>query len=175
MSIELIRKTKEYIDYIEKHYNNVQKAWEILKEKCKDMRFIYDDYTYESIDFAVKSHDQSKLSSAEFTAYRKQFYPIDDKEKMENKKDFYAAWEHHKKVNPHHWQNWTTIPDGDPYEKEIHCVHMVIDWMAMGMRFGDTAKSYYENNKNEIDIPEWAVDFIYKIFDRTEKITNEYN
>ena len=24
---ELIQKTREYLDYVERHYNNVQKAW----------------------------------------------------------------------------------------------------------------------------------------------------
>ena len=32
---ELIQKTREYLDYVERHYNNVQKAWAELNEKCK--------------------------------------------------------------------------------------------------------------------------------------------
>jgi len=43
---------------------------------------------------------------------------------------------------------------------------MVLDWMAMGYKFGDTAQEYYEKNKEKIKIPSWAVDFIYQIFDR---------
>ena len=37
--------------------------------------------------------------------------------------------------------------------------------MAMGYEFGDTAKEYYENNKAKIDLPKWAIDEMYKIFD----------
>ena len=42
---------------------------------------------------------------------------------------------------------------------------MVIDWVAMGFEFGDTAKSYYESNKEKIVIPKWAEEFMYEIFD----------
>jgi len=30
---------------------------------------------------------------------------------------------------------------------------MVLDWMAMGLKFGDTAEEYYENNRDKIKIP----------------------
>ena len=37
--------------------------------------------------------------------------------------------------------------------------------MAMSLEFGDTAKSYYEKNKGEINLPEWSVKLMYEIFD----------
>jgi hypothetical protein len=43
---------------------------------------------------------------------------------------------------------------------------MVIDWMAMGIKFNDTAQSYYEKNKDKIDLPEKGVKFIYEIFEK---------
>ena len=161
-TLEVIVKTREYLDYIEEHILNVQSAWLELQEKCKDMRFISDDFVYFSIDNAVQSHDISKLSEHEFIQYRRAFYPT----KTEPKYDMGDAWEHHKKENPHHWENWTTIISDDPYVWEINCVHMVIDWMAMGYKFGDTAKIYYENNKDRIEIPDYAESFIYEIFKR---------
>lgn len=48
----------------------------------------------------------------------------------------------------------------------IHCVHMILDWMAMGMKFGDTAQQYYESNKSRIHLPEYAEEFMYEIFSR---------
>ena len=36
----------------------------------------------------------------------------------------------------------------------------------MGIKFGDTAKSYYEKNKNKINLPEWAEAYIYEIFEK---------
>lgn len=81
-----------------------------------------------------------------------------------------SAWENHKKENMHHWETWTDrIQTLTPNEWEIHCAHMVIDWMAMGYKFGDIAKSYYEKNKDNIKIPDYAVSFIYEIFNRVYK------
>ena len=38
---ETIKKTREYLDYIEEHYLNVQKAFKEIETKCKRMRFIW--------------------------------------------------------------------------------------------------------------------------------------
>ena len=164
-TIEVINKTREYLDYVEEHVKNVQKAWGELQEKCKDMRFVYDDYVWGMIDGAIKEHDLSKLSKYEFVQYRECFYPCDG----EAKKELGDAWEHHKEENPHHWENWIENDDpNDPYTWEVNCVHMVADWTAMGYKFGDTAKEYYEKNKHKIDLPDYAEDFIYEIFKRLE-------
>ncbi len=160
--LEQIRKTREYLDYIEEHVLNVRKAWNELQQKCKDMRFIYDDFYYHWIRGEVEKHDLSKLSEHEFVQYRKSFYPTE----LEPKYDMSEAWEHHKKENPHHWENWTDRDYYQPNEWEVHCVHMVIDWMAMGYKFDDTAQAYYEKNRESIVLPKYAVSFIYEIFDR---------
>ncbi len=161
-TLEIVDKTQEYLDYIREHVLNVRKAWGELQKKCKDMRFMWDDYYFFSISDAVDFHDISKLSENEFIQYRKSFYPV----KEEPAFDITEAWEHHKKENPHHWENWTEIKWGDNPTWEVHCVHMVIDWMAMGYKFNDTAQKYYEKNKEKIKLPEYAVKFIYEIFSR---------
>lgn len=157
-ALEYINKTREYLDYIEDHLTNVSKAWNLLQEKCQDMNFIYDDWLFHMIDNEVKHHDLSKLSENELVQYRKCFYPTCKEEKQE----LGNAWGHHKKENKHHWQNWTQSNEN----QDIHCVHMVVDWIAMGLRFGDTAQQYYEKNKESIKLPDWAVVFIYEIFKR---------
>lgn len=160
-----IKKTREYLDYIEEHVLNVRKAWEELKEKCKDMRFMWDDFYYFFINDEIENHDLSKMSEQEFVQYRKAFYPT-DAEKEIGKYDMSSAWDHHKKKNLHHWENWTTIKPRFDADWEVHCVHMLCDWMAMGYKFGDTAQQYYEANKDKIQIPDYAVNFIYEIFER---------
>ena len=97
-----IQKTREYLDYLENHYNNVQKAWSILQDKCKHMNFIYDDFLHGTIDMEVKLHDISKLSQEEFVQYRVKFFPT--KEEKDNHHclidlAFDRAWKHHKKEN----------------------------------------------------------------------------
>ncbi len=162
---QLIQKTRDYLDYIEEHYENVQKAWNELKEKCKDMTFMHDDFRYFCIQDQIDNHDYSKLSCEEFVQYRQKFYSIPGEEI--NKDLFNSAWEHHKKENAHHWEHWTKLLTMRiPYDQEIACVHMVCDWMAMGYKFGDTAKNYYEENKDKIELPDWAITYIYEIFDR---------
>ena len=104
---ELIQKTREYLDYVERHYNNVQKAWVELNEKCKGKGFnwLYDDFIWNTINENIKHHDLSKLSISEFVQYRQYFYPAEGEEK--NKELMNEAWMHHLGNNPHHWQYWT--------------------------------------------------------------------
>lgn len=171
--IEEIRKTREYLDYLEEHYNNIQKAFNLLCDKCKDMRFVYDDFCYFTLYEMVKKHDKSKLSEHEFVQYRKAFYPTEEEEAEEKNYDMSQAWEHHKINNEHHWEAWTTVKYLHPYAEELHCVHMVIDWVAMGFMFDDTAQDYYEKNKDKIKLPELYEKFIYEIFERINNGRNK--
>lgn len=160
-----IKKFREYLDYFERHYDNVQRAWALVNEKCqgKGFRFMSDDFVWGSIDEAIRMHDESKLSVHEFTQYRNYFFTAEGEEK--DKLSFDFAWEHHLDQNEHHWQNWTTKNDSiDLMYGDIYVVQMVCDWMAMGVEKGDTAKSYYENNKDKIKLPEWSVELMYEIF-----------
>lgn len=158
--LELIKKTREYLDYLEEHLNNIAKAWADIQLKCADMRFVQDADIFNKIDLEIKNHDLSKFSAEEFTQYRMAFYPAES----ENGFDDSNSWKHHIRNNPHHWENWTK--SGSSNDWEIDCVHMVVDWVAMGYRFEDSARDYYENFKDRIALPKEAVLFIYKIFDR---------
>ena len=161
---EIIQKFREYLDYIEEHYDNVQEAWKLLNEKCDNsFQFISDDYIWHSIDQNVKNHDLSKLSKEEFTQYRQFFFPVDGAEK--DKSLFDSAWTNHKEQNPHHWENWTVNYKDHPYAI-IYLVENIVDWVAMGFKFGDTAKEFYEKNKENIKLPKWAIEEMYKIFDK---------
>lgn len=159
---EKIAKFREYLDYIERHYDNVQKAWKMINDKCAGFRFLYDDFVWHSINLEVKSHDMSKLSEQEFTQYRQYFFPCKNEEK--NKLLFEGAWENHKNNNDHHWQKWVKESQGFPYA-DMYLVMNIVDWVAMGFEFGNTAREYYENNKDKIDFPDWAIDQMNKIFD----------
>jgi hypothetical protein len=160
--IEKIRKTRAYLDYLEEHYNNVQRAWDLIKEKCKDMRFIYDDFYYHQIDARVKNHDDSKLSKLEFCQYREFFYPVNEMEKKNS--GFKEAWDNHIILNAHHWENWAKNPDLT--HKEIFVVENIIDLVAMGFRFQDNAKDYFVKNKLDNEWPDWAVKLAIEIFKR---------
>ena len=162
--IDKINKFREYLDYIEEHYNNVQKAWKLINKKCKKsgLRFMYDDFVWHLIDSEIKIHDESKLSEKEFTQYRKHFFPCEGE--VKNKESFASAWEHHKLQNDHHWQTWVEKYKNFPYA-DAYLVMNIVDWVAMGFKNEETAKNYYEKNKDNINLPEWAVELMYKIFD----------
>lgn len=171
--IEVIKKTEQYINYLKIHYNNVQESWEIIKKKCQHFDFMYDDFKFWTLDTEIKRHDLSKLSKQEFVPYRIKFFPTEEEKKVltETKinKIFVAAWNHHKKHNNHHWENWTKTKHPGVFPNDTgYVVHMVCDWMAMGMIFNDTAKDYYNKNKNKIIIPKWADEFIRDIFKSIE-------
>jgi hypothetical protein len=159
-----IKKFREYLDYIERHYDNVQQAWGLINENCKDkgFRFMSDDFVWGMIDTEVKSHDESKLSASEFTQYRNYFFSCENEER--DKEAFLLAWEHHVLNNEHHWQNWTKKYSDFPYA-DAYLVMNIVDWVAMGFEFNDTARDYYEKNKEKIELPEWAVKLMYEIFD----------
>ena len=163
--LDKIQKFREYLDYVERHYSNVQKAWKLIDDKCanKGFKWHWDDFLWHHIDQRVKQHDLSKLSSEEFTQYRQFFYPT--KDEVKDKDLFKSAWKHHKENNDHHWQNWTNENSTNPYFEIVCLVENIIDWVAMGFEFNDTAKSYYEKNKEEIKLPEWAIKEMYLIFD----------
>ena len=124
------------------------------------MDFINDFFGH--INHDVINHDASKLSTQEFTQYRNYFFPIKGEEK--SKEEFKKSWEHHKEHNMHHWQSWTKDPINynDPYA-DAFVVMMVVDWVAMGFEFGDTAQDYYEKNKDSIILPEWAIKLMQEI------------
>jgi hypothetical protein len=152
---EYIEKTREYLDYLEEHIDNVRKAFCELSEKCKDMVWILDDDQWHTLREEVLHHDISKFSQHEFIQYREAFFPINASEKINSRME--DAWEHHKRKNTHHHETAKTFTD---------IFHMVIDWTAMGYKFGDTAQQYYEANKDKILLSKAHKDFMYEIFDR---------
>jgi len=61
-TLEIIKKTQEYLDYLKEHICNVHKAWSEVKRTCHDMSFMLDDFRYFSIESEIDYHDISKLS-----------------------------------------------------------------------------------------------------------------
>jgi hypothetical protein len=143
----------KYIEYLKEHISNVKKAFNEFINKY-ELNLIQ----YNKLWNDVYNHDISKISKDEFEPYMNYFYV--DKDKY--KDDFNKAWEHHKKYNSHHWENWTQ----NTKDWKINCIHNVIDWMAMGYKFNDTAKEYYENNKDKIKLTKEQEEFMYEIFNK---------
>lgn len=157
------KKIQKYLDYVTEHYDNILKAWKTVQKKCFDMSFIVDENIFSQLNIEVTQHDLSKVSNFEFIPYVQQFY--DDITSEKKQAEYNSAWEHHKINNSHHWENWTKNL-GNDVNWQINCVHMVVDWLAMSLKFGDTVKDYYERNKDRILIPEQCLGFLNEIIDR---------
>lgn len=150
---EYIDKTRAYLDYLEEHIENVRLAFDSLSRICESMWWVKDCMIWHQLRQDVFLHDVSKFSAEEFTQYRQSFYPIEGEGK--NRVAFNNAWDHHKNDNHHHHESVSNLSA---------VVHMIVDWTAMGYKFGDTAQSYYENNKAGIELTEDQIEFMYEIF-----------
>ena len=151
---EYIAKTREYLFYLEEHIENVRRAFIYISEMCKDMAWVCDDFFWHTMRHKVLFHDLSKFSKDEFVQYRDSFYPVNETDKANS--GMGEAWKNHKEKNHHHHE---TVKD------YFDIVHMVIDWTAMGYKFGNTAQQYYEANKDKINLSDEHLKFMYEIFD----------
>lgn len=169
-----IDSTRAYCDYLEEHFNNIRKAFQELSEACDGMVWVGDDNTWHTLRNEVCWHDVSKFSIAEFVQYRNKFFPT-ELAPSELYPEFPEAWKHHYECNEHHWEFIAALPeDTSAGTVERYLVHMVIDWMAMGYKFGDTAQQYYEANSHKISLKPDQVDFIYELFSKLKERQREF-
>ncbi len=168
---ETIKNTRDYLDYVERHYNNVQRAYKELEKALKGKELLFSDpVLVELLDRKIEIHDLSKLSKEEFVQYRQYFYPT--KAEETNKEWFLAGWDNHCEKNDHHWQNWTKKYTELNHDSIPCILENIVDWMAMGYEFGDTAVAYYDKNKETINIPEWGRPFMERILDLLRDVPN---
>lgn len=162
---------KNYTDYVQNHIKNVQKAW---NDEVSNINDEFIQAHKDELTEQIKHHDESKWDTDEFDAYRANYNPTDDQEKIDNEANFQAAWYHHFQNNPHHWQHWiddkgelVPLEDIDTVKKSY--IEMICDWQAMGYVFGDTAKQYYDQNKDTIkiypELQEWLEDLLNQLED----------
>lgn len=153
---KLIHKTREYLDYLENHIENICRAFQEITDACEDMPFVSDAFTWEALRQQVINHDISKFSMEEFTQYRESFFPVNESPSVPLDP---KAWEHHTAHNHHHHQT---------AQSQIDIVHMIIDWTAMGYYYQDTAQEFYNLHKDEMNISLSNTEFILEIFKRIE-------
>ncbi len=137
---------KAYIAYIDEHRKNVNTAFiSFGKIICLALSMVHGEY--DVLRRYVKNHDASKYSEEEFSGYRQWFYPEKDKEK--DSILFKKAWEHHYKNNPHHWEYF--LENGTAKEmSKLNIAEMLLDWIAMSMKFKNNPADWYKENKDRI-------------------------
>lgn len=143
---EMELKESQYRGYIERHISNVKRAF----ERYGVMMCVAINCDPFSVKPLIASHDISKYSAEEFTAYRKWFYPVNEDDK--NKPMFELAWEHHYQNNDHHPEYWVEFDKSDgvtilktkPMTK-VAIVHMICDWQSFMFDGKGSAYEYYYN------------------------------
>jgi hypothetical protein len=118
-------------------------------------------------------HDWVKFLPVEWFPYVRQFYghkPSEDEERRalmlgmsirtraEIQASFDAAWNHHQKTQPHHWQYWLLITDQDePRLRPLSIpqrfvLEMVADWWGAGMAINGKPEieTWYFANKDKM-------------------------
>ncbi|MGL5574462.1 MAG: DUF5662 family protein [Sarcina sp.] len=120
-----MRKYINYLKYVLEHKRNVFKI-------CWKKKMYIHAFT----------HDISKFYPSEFFPYARH-----DFSSQEHDEEFEKAWDKHKQRNKHHWQHWVGRDMPEKYMEQMLC-----DWEAMSVKFGGSAKSYYEKNRYSIDL-----------------------
>lgn len=178
---EYIAKTRQYLDYLEEHFNNIEKAFELVCDRFKDSYLIYDEYHFFNLKDDVKDHDLSKFSQHEFTQYRAKFYPT--KHEIDNRPnfvegvepvyqsdiDFEQAWKHHEKNNNHHASYIKTLltETKNNSNELFYCIiHLAIDLIAMSFKFNDNPHHYYLKNIKDFDLEKIHHDLLVDVFEK---------
>lgn len=145
----------EYLNYLNNHILGVQKAYEMIKPIIQSLPNA--DIVTTQLSLNIRHHDMSKWTTEEFVPYLNHFYPIEGT--VYCKEDYDAAWNHHQKRNPHHWQYWILIKDeGDTYPLDMSIeaiIEMLCDWHSFSLRNPEsTAYDWYQKNKFKMILSE---------------------
>ena len=145
-----IKKTREYLDYVERHLNCIQVVYNIVGPLFAEL----EEIDSLSLKKAVFQHDISKFSIEEFVQYRQTFYPVIADEQEASL--FSAALAHHYAANHHHAESIETFTD---------LAHLVIDWMAMAMADRDnmSVANFFKLKQDSLNLSEKHVDFLVKL------------
>jgi Family of unknown function (DUF5662) len=143
----------------------VKSHWAYFKYVVRHKWFVFMAGRCVGVSFwRLLIHDWSKFLPSEWDAYVRSFYNRDGSKRdwktrdPFDKQEFDAAWNHHQKVNKHHWQYWCLVNDSDdPKIKpllmpEKFWREMIADWMGAGRAITGQWEvwSWYEKNRNKI-------------------------
>ena len=157
----------KYNKYIKSHCEDVQKAYDYLKEYLYDDIFPLLEIPEEEMDRNIEKHDETKYSKEEFQPYVDHFYGNNGGEQKEESPEYQKAWRHHYNNNPHHPEFWGKGTDM-PFSAFLE---MMCDWWSFSWKNGnlreiidfwqkDKPEKIKHMSKNTIERVEWFLDLL---------------
>lgn len=155
----------QYDAYLKEHVDNVYNGylWILAHATDKQLDELLPGIRWEMLMGQIKTHDWSKKSEEEYSAYDGYFYGAS--RTAEVKKAFDQAWLHHIHNNPHHWQYWVLMDDdpedsyeyGDGRYKPLdipneYIIEMICDWWSFSWKAGDLREifNWWDEHENKV-------------------------
>ena len=137
--MELTKEAKHYLEYLNKHIECVQKAYDKLKIIIPDLFLGYDDEMILKTERHIKEHDSIKFSPQRLKIYGEHFMKKDDPDEYNN------VILEHIRCCPHHFQHWLVFYSIDKIEAvEMtydYIIEMICDWYSF---------SFFKNDDFEL-------------------------
>lgn len=159
---KISKQTIAYLDYINEHIGNVKLSFSNYGNNLANILEI----DYDELNQNIEKHDLSKFENPEFSSYKQYFFPEDDE--VKDKDIFEIGWLYHQNLNQHHPEFWVSRDDNNTKILDmprVYIAEMLLDWAAMGIKFNNTAYSYYKEeghkkpfSKNTIKAIESVID-----------------
>ncbi len=137
-----------YFDHYMKHTYYVVLAWKEIRNLLMEQKLIGEE-EFEKINRLIIWHDHSKIGEEEWLPYAERFYSNQGNEESV-KSEFRKAVSHHKKENLHHFESLKGYTGSD---WKCYIIEMICDYIAMGWEFGKYIFEYYEENREQIELP----------------------
>lgn len=171
--------SKEYDLYIEEHRANVKRGLEWMQQNLPPSVIDHDKMVEAVLNAEI--HDESKYSKEEYDAYDDYFYG--GERTFEVIQAFNLAWLHHQHENPHHWQYWVLVEDGDetdgkavtlsPQEMPIEYIYeMIADWWTFSWRANNLLEifNWYNEHRPKMVLHSKTRYFVEQILNEMYKI-----
>jgi hypothetical protein len=122
--IALTPEAKKYIEYINFHRNNVEKARQLVGERlCKELNVLPNH-----LEKVVAAHDMSRYGSEEFEPWRQHKFPC--KNCKPDEALYQLAKSHHWMMNYHHPEHWVYMDGTVKPMEPVYIAEMFCDWIS---------------------------------------------
>ena len=167
--------SEQYDKYLKEHIDNVQKAWNELKQILPE-KITEQIVDISIVDYLIKHHDESKYKVGEYNPYDDYFYTEKtDENREEIDKAFAYAWNCHQKMNTHHWQYWVLLND-DGTTKVLDMtiefiLEMFCDWWSFSWKQNNPREilDFYKYNRDKMQLSEYTQNMVENLLSIVDK------